>query len=93
MLKEHTLLFKILIGLDRLLNVITGGSFQDCLSTRAYVNAQEKPVGFVLTFWRAVENGINLLFFDKDHCKNSFIWECSIKEAWLLKHEELLDDV
>ena len=85
MLKEGTLLFKILIGLDRLLNVVTGGSFQECLSTRSHLRAIEgKP------HWVRIRNAIDWVFWD-GHCKDSFKWEMKIKKEYIIKHGYLLE--
>lgn len=85
MLKEGTLLFRILIGLDRLLNVVTGGSFQECLSTRAHIRAvEQKPK----KHWVLIRNIIDVMFFDEYHCVNSFKWELSIKQRWVEKYSK-----
>ena len=85
MLKEGTLLFKIAIGLDRLLNVVTGGSFQECLSTRSHLRAIEnKP------HWVRIRNAIDWMFWD-GHCKDSFEWEMKIKKEYVIKHGYLLE--
>ena len=77
--------FKLVIWLDRGLNVITGGSFQECLSTRAYVQAR-------LTnkkHWVKIRNAIDLMFWE-GHCKDSFKWELKLKQEWIEKHKGLL---
>lgn len=81
--------FQILIALDRLLNVLTGGSFMICLSTRAYIRAQSAKPMYRRKQWVKVENAINWLFFDSSHCKNSYLWEVRIKEKWLADNKEL----
>lgn len=87
-LKEKTLLFKILIGLDRLFNVITGGSFQECFSTRAHLKA-------VLTNtnkWIFIRDAVDYLFW-KGHCKDSFIWEMDLKSKYLKAYNNLYKEV
>ena len=84
MLKEGTLLFKILIGADRMLNVVTGGSFQECLSTRSHLRAIEgKP------HWIKIRNIIDWMFW-QGHCEDSFKWEMRIKSEYIAKHNNLL---
>ena len=84
MLKEGTLLFKILIGADRMLNVVTGGSFQECLSTRSHLRATEGKL-----HWVRIRNAIDWMFCD-GHCEDSFKWEMRIKQEYIAKHNHLL---
>jgi hypothetical protein len=85
MLNEDTILFKILIALDRLLNVLTGGSFMICLSTRAHKRSLTGDLK-----WLIIRNRINWMFNDNEHCENSFRWEMRLKKEWYEKHKDLL---
>lgn len=82
-LKQHTTAFKILIWLDRGLNVITGGSFQECFSTRAYINHTKSNL------WFKIMLAIDWMFWD-GHCKDSLKWELRIKSDWIAKNKGLL---
>ena len=82
--KEHTWLFRFIIWLDRGLNVMTGGTFQECLSTRAYVQAEEKGS----KLWLKTRSVINWIFWD-GHCRDSFIWEMGLKRKFIEKHKHL----
>lgn len=53
----------LLIAFDQLVNAIFAGSCDETLSARAH---REK-------WW--VENLINLLFWDRNHCRDSYIAE------------------
>lgn len=83
--KQNTFAFKFIIWLDRGLNVITGGSFQECLSTRAYVKAEITNS----KKWVFIRNAINRLFWE-GHCKDSLEWELQLKKDWIIKHRSLL---
>jgi len=87
--KEKTIAFRLIIWLDRGLNVITGGSFQECLSTRSYIQAEKAKPLYNRKRWEKVRNAINFLFWD-GHCKDSFKWEMQLKKDFIKKHEELL---
>ena len=82
--KEKTLIFRFVIWLDRGLNILTGGSFQECLSTRAYIKA---TTGNKL--WVRIRNSINWLFWE-GHCEDSFVWEMDLKQAFIAKYTVLL---
>ena len=83
--KQNTFGFKFIIWLDRGLNVITGGSFQECLSTRAYVKAENTKS----KKWIKIRNAIDWMFWD-GHCKDSLEWELQLKHHWINKHKGLL---
>lgn len=85
MLKEKTFLFKFIITLDRLLNVCTGGSLQECLSTRAYVKAKTNS-----KMWIKIEKFIDTIF-TKGHCKESFKWEYQIKQDYVNRNKRLMN--
>ncbi len=80
-------LFMVLINLDRLLNVLTGGTFQECLSTRTYRNSVTKDS----KFWKGLHKTIDRLFFwDNEHCKESFEWEVNLKLEYYYDNKALL---
>ena len=90
-MNENTLLFKILINLDRLLNVLTGGTFQECLSTRAYRQSIVAKPRYNAEWWMKVRNFIDWLFFLQDeHCKGSFEWEVTLKAKYVNDNKNLL---
>ena len=59
--------FQALIALDQLFNALTGGWADETLSARCW-RLQGKHRGWALAR-RAVDA---LLFFDKDHCRESY---------------------
>lgn len=64
-------LFQVLLSLDQLFNTILGGMADESLSSRAWrMENKNKKIGKIL---RPVIDGI--IFWDKDHCYNSFISE------------------
>ena len=77
-MNKNTLLFKFLIALDRLVNVLHGGGFQECISTRAYRRSLAGS-----WYWTKAMHGINFLFRDKDHCKTSLRWELRVKRDYI----------
>jgi hypothetical protein len=83
--KQHTFAFKFIIWLDRGLNVITGGSFQECLSTRAYVMTEKTNS----KKWIVIRDAINWMFWE-GHCRDSLEWELNIKQQWIIKHRSLV---
>ena len=86
-LKEGTKTFKFAIAIDRLFNVVTGGSFQECLSTRAYIQAAQ--LGSNRQRWVKIRNIIDRCFWD-GHCKDSFIYEMRIKSEYVANNKNLL---
>ena len=59
-----------LIALDQFFNALTGGAADETLSSRTYrgailVSAPKKR-------WVIIHKVINFLFFDKNHCKDSY---------------------
>ena len=86
-LSENTILFRFIIWLDRGLNVLTGGSFQECLSTRTYI-LSETLTGNWGKWWIKVKHAIDWLFWE-GHCYDSFIWEMQLKQDFIDKHTEL----
>jgi hypothetical protein len=69
MIEEY--LYQLFIALDQLLNVATGGTADETLSSRCY-RLNEYQI------YRFLEIGVNALFYlfqGKDHCKNAYIKE------------------
>ena len=62
-----------LIALDQMLNALTGGAADETLSSRAYRGAvlKEHP----RKRWRVIHIWINPVFFNRNHCKNSYFSE------------------
>jgi hypothetical protein len=62
-----------LIALDQMLNALTGGAADETLSSRAYRGAvlKEHP----RKRWRVIHILINAVFFDRNHCKESYFSE------------------
>lgn len=85
MLKEKTFGFKFIMVLDRVLNVLTGGSFQEFLSTRAYIKSELSTS----KYWHKLRNAIDAIFY-KGHCRDSFEYEMQIKKDWRDKYINLL---
>lgn len=62
-------LYQVLIAVDQFFNTLTGGWADETLSSRAYRLKHRMP----FTFYRWL---IDVLFwFDKDHCKESYLSE------------------
>lgn len=79
---------RILVGLDQLLNIVTGGDEDDTLSSRAYVNSFSSPK------WMKFRKFVDWLFsFEPDHCKIAFKDEYQKKVAWLAKYKDLTLDL
>lgn len=81
---EDGFVFQCVILADRMLNVLTGGTFQICLSTRAFIKAEVTT----LNRWQYLKAAINWVFWE-GHCQDSFEWECELKEAYVAKHLHL----
>ena len=62
-----------LIATDQLFNTLTGGAADETLSSRAYRGAvlKEHP----RKRWRVIHILINAVFFDRNHCKESYFSE------------------
>jgi len=67
---KYTFTFKLLIGLDHLLNVLLLGNIATTLSSRAYIEAQ--LLGNIK--WIKWEKYINWIMQDSQHCLESFAW-------------------
>ena len=63
---KHPDYFQVLIAIDQLINTIFGGMADETLSSRAYRLELERGRSWA----RKLIDGI--LFFDKDHCKESY---------------------
>lgn len=59
-----------LIAIDQLFNALTGGAADETLSSRTYRGAI--LVSEPKKRWVIIHKVINFLFFDKDHCKESY---------------------
>jgi hypothetical protein len=59
-----------LIAIDQLFNALTGGAADETLSSRTYRGAI--LVSEPKKRWVIINKVINLLFFDKNHCKKSY---------------------
>lgn len=57
---------QILLGIDQLLNTLTGGWSDETLSSRCYRKRNEKFFGFL----RVIINGI--FFWQENHCKMAY---------------------
>lgn len=55
---------QILIAIDQLVNTLAGGYADETISARAHRSK-----------WVFVEKFINLLFLDRNHCKDSYVSE------------------
>ena len=63
---KHPDYFQVLIAIDQLVNTVCGGYADETLSSRAYRLELERGRSWA----RKLIDGI--LFFDKDHCKESY---------------------
>lgn len=61
----------IQVASSRLLNAVINGDHGEMLSTRAYKTRHTAP--FMYEFLNA------FFFWEKDHCKESYDWEMSLK--------------
>lgn len=82
---KYTFTFKLLIGLDHLLNVLLLGNIATTLSSRAYIQAQ--LLGN--TKWVKWEKCINWIMREERHCLESFAWELERKANWIKYHKNL----
>lgn len=62
-----------LIAIDQLFNTLTGGAADETLSSRAYRGAVLKEHS--RKRWRVIHILINAVFFDRNHCKESYFSE------------------
>lgn len=65
--------YHVIIAIDQLFNAITCGAADETLSSRAYRGAvlTEHP----RKRWRIIHILINAVFFDRNHCKESYFSE------------------
>lgn len=65
--------YHVIIAIDQLFNAIIGGAADETLSSRAYRGAvlKEHP----RKRWRVIHILINAVFFNRNHCKNSYFSE------------------
>jgi len=88
-LQEGTKLFNAAIAIDRMFNFCTGGSWQECFSTRAYRQAQQAKPLYNQQRWERIESAIDLVFW-QGHCRDSFLWEMRIKQKYRADNKHLL---
>ncbi len=79
-MNQKTLLFKLLIVLDYLFNVLTGGGFQTCFSTRCYINSQRHSNK---KRWIRIRNIVDKIMCEENHCLKSYAWELHSKLQWI----------
>jgi hypothetical protein len=79
-MKKYTFIFKVLIVMDYMLNVLTGGGFDTCFSTRSYINSQR---AHNKEWWTKVRNLVDKVMFEEDHCLKSYAWEMNHKRKWV----------
>lgn len=65
----------ILIALDQATNTIIGGEPDETISAKIYRMANIDSEPKYSKNWKILEHTINLIFFDKNHCKDSFTSE------------------
>lgn len=70
--------YHVLIGIDQLLNAITGGYADETFSSRCYRGAILKANP--KKRWRFWYTFVNGLFFDKNHCKTAYESEVNRKQ-------------
>lgn len=70
--------YHILIAIDQLFNALLGGAADETLSSRTYRRAvlTENP----RKRWVVLHHAINRLFFDHNHCKDSYFSEVYRKQ-------------
>lgn len=88
-LTEGTFIFNAAIAVDRFFNFCTGGNFQECFSTRAYIRSIEAKPMYNRKRWLNIRSVIDRLFWD-GHCEDSFKWEMKIKQQYINKNKHLL---
>ena len=87
-LTEGTFIFNAAIAIDRFFNFCTGGSFQECFSTRAYIQSIKSKPLYNRKRWLNIRSVIDWLFWE-GHCEDSFHWEMRIKAEYIKKHQHL----
>jgi hypothetical protein len=85
-MKEGSFVFNVVINIDRLFNIVTGGELGTCFSTRAHVRAQTAKPMYKRKRWVKIEKAIDKLFW-QGHCRDSLLWERKIKRVWLEKYK------
>lgn len=65
--------YHVVIAIDKLFNALTGGAADETLSSRTYRGAvlAKQPK----KRWRVIHILINAVFFDRNHCKESYFSE------------------
>ena len=65
--------YHVVIALDQMFNALTGGAADETLSSRTYRGAilAKQPK----KRWRVIHILINAVFFDRNHCKDSYFSE------------------
>jgi hypothetical protein len=66
----------VLIGLDQFLNSCLGGKPDETISAKLY----RKSITTGKWYWKYSEKFVNAIFFDKDHCYQSFLSEVERKQ-------------
>ena len=85
-MKEGSFLFNVLINIDRLFNILTGGELGTCFSTRAHVRANTAKPMYKRERWIKIESAIDKLFWE-GHCRDSLHWERKTKRVWLERYK------
>ena len=70
-------LFRVIINLDRLFNILTGGDLGVCFSTRCYINSKSSRG------WDTVRSVVDKMMLEENHCEKSYRWERMVKLTWL----------
>ncbi|MBU3825196.1 MAG: hypothetical protein H9917_10295 [Candidatus Oceanisphaera merdipullorum] len=79
MLDKDSLLLRLAIGFDQLLNALLGGDIDETLSSRSYRRARDGSLK-----WQRVESAVNAAFFwQKEHCRASYLNERQRRWQWL----------
>ena len=81
-MNQATLLFKVLIVVDYLFNVLTGGGFQTTFSTRSYFKEQTTGT----KKWIFIRKAVDRIMFEEHHCMKSYVWGMKVKEQWRIDH-------
>lgn len=80
-----TFIKKFLISIDQLANTMLGGDEDNTLSSRSFIQAQTGKKRWVL-MRKFVDT---LLWFDDNHCEESFVNEYEKRLAFTKQHAEL----
>ncbi len=62
---------RVAIAFDQLLNTIGGGQPDETISAKIY----RKSINPGTDGWKFAEKVVNTIFFDKNHCKDSYMSE------------------